>query len=471
MLLRMKLLLGFICVSLIAAIIGAVGIFGLNAVKAADKNMWDNGTSALPMVMDLANALDQVKVAIRDAALSTSAVGNQAAQSEHEMGVNAFLKAMKDYSSTFIDDQDRANFAKLSSVWDDEYLPETKKVLDLALAKKSGEAAAELQSPTFEKIKNDINGALKTLTDYNLVFIKKINANNTQLTQSTTIILIAVVAAGILVAVVLGLQLTRSIVRQLGGEPAQIADIADRVAAGDYDIDLSDMDKATGIYRAILNMTGNVQKNVGGEPTMIAGIAERVATGDYGIDLGDRDKATGIYRAILDMTAKLLEIAGIADRVAKGDLDIDDSCKGDARGIHRAILNMTGKLREIVTSVQAAATQVAAGSQQISSTAQQMSQGSTEQAANAEEVSSSIEEMTATIRQNSDNSLATEKIAQKASVDGEEGGQAVVASVSAMREISDKVVVIEEIARQTNLLALTRLSRPPGPAKLAGASP
>jgi Flp pilus assembly pilin Flp len=43
----MKLLLGFICVSLIAAIIGAVGIFGLNAVKAADKNMWDNGTSAL----------------------------------------------------------------------------------------------------------------------------------------------------------------------------------------------------------------------------------------------------------------------------------------------------------------------------------------------------------------------------------------------------------------------------------------
>ena len=62
--------------------------------------------------------------------------------------------------------------------------------------------------------------------------------------------------------------------------------------------------------------------------------------------------------------------------------------------------------------------------------------------------------MTANIRQNADNSMQTEKIAQQTAKDALEGGAAVGKTVGAMKEIAEKIMIIEEIARQTNLLAL-----------------
>jgi methyl-accepting chemotaxis protein len=161
-------------------------------------------------------------------------------------------------------------------------------------------------------------------------------------------------------------------------------------------------------------ITGSVKKAVGGEPAEIAALAERVASGDLDIDADSR-KATGIYRSLVEMGMKL---------------------------------------RDVVGTVQSAVAQVAAGSGQISTTAQQMSQGATEQAANAEEVSSSVEEMAATIKQNTDNSMATEQISAKAAKDAAEGGQAVDEAVVAMKAIAGKIGIIDEIARNTNLLAL-----------------
>ncbi len=62
--------------------------------------------------------------------------------------------------------------------------------------------------------------------------------------------------------------------------------------------------------------------------------------------------------------------------------------------------------------------------------------------------------MVSNIKQNADNAQQTEKIALKAAHDAKEGGSAVTETVSAMKEIANKISIIEEIARQTNLLAL-----------------
>jgi methyl-accepting chemotaxis protein len=83
-----------------------------------------------------------------------------------------------------------------------------------------------------------------------------------------------------------------------------------------------------------------------------------------------------------------------------------------------------------------------------------MSQGATEQAAAAEEASSSMEQMSSNIRQNADNAMQTEKIAVKSADGARQGGTAVNETVHAMKEIANKISIIEEIARQTNLLAL-----------------
>ncbi|WP_432738227.1 methyl-accepting chemotaxis protein [Maridesulfovibrio sp. FT414] len=145
-----------------------------------------------------------------------------------------------------------------------------------------------------------------------------------------------------------------------------------------------------------------------------------------------------------------------AEDMSRGDftrtLDIDQR---DEIGVLAAALNeMVRRLSTVVAEVGSSSENVASGSEELSATAESLSQASTEQAANVEEVSASMEEMTANIRQNAENAHQTEQIALQASARAEQSGDAVIRAVDAMKNIAEKISIIEEIARQTNLLAL-----------------
>ncbi|WP_027179713.1 HAMP domain-containing methyl-accepting chemotaxis protein [Maridesulfovibrio bastinii] len=167
----------------------------------------------------------------------------------------------------------------------------------------------------------------------------------------------------------------------------------------------------------------------------------------------------GIFAAFVltrGITGPVSKCVVFAGRMAEGDftrtLDIDQ--KDEIGTLVSALNGMVNKLSSVVEEVGSATENVASGSEELSATAQNLSQSATEQAANVEEVSSSMEEMTANIRQNAENAQETEKIAIKAARDAEEGGEAVTQAVDAMKNIAEKISIIEEIARQTNLLAL-----------------
>ncbi len=170
--------------------------------------------------------------------------------------------------------------------------------------------------------------------------------------------------------------------------------------------------------------------------------------------------ATGIgisvtRRILRQVGGEPVVIMEIAQRIARGDL-IENFKTGEQNlvGIFAAIREMTERLREIVADVKGAAENVASGSQAMSSSATEMSQGATEQAAAAEQASSSMEEMAANIRQNSENAQQTERIAVQAAQNAEVSGRAVAETVEAMKTITQKVAIIEEIARQTHMLSL-----------------
>ncbi|MDD2558610.1 MAG: methyl-accepting chemotaxis protein [Desulfuromonadaceae bacterium] len=152
----------------------------------------------------------------------------------------------------------------------------------------------------------------------------------------------------------------------------------------------------------------------------------------------------------------MLKGVAFATAVSEGDLtaNLDVEQKDEVGQLAAALKGMVAQLQRIVADVRSASDNVAAGSQELSASSEEMSQGATEQAAAAEEASSSMEQMAANIRQNADNAMQTEKIAVKSSEDAKAGGEAVGQTVAAMKNIAEKISIIEEIARQTNLLAL-----------------
>jgi len=166
----------------------------------------------------------------------------------------------------------------------------------------------------------------------------------------------------------------------------------------------------------------------------------------------------GVYITRL-VTLGISKGVRIAQTIAQGDLTITVdkelmSQKDEIGDLSRAFQLMVDKLKDVIGSVISGSENIASASQQMSGTAQQMSQGSTEQASSAEEVSSSMEQMAANIQQNTDNSKQTESIARKAENGIVESNKASGEAVTAMRDIAEKIGIIEEISRQTNILAL-----------------
>lgn len=149
-------------------------------------------------------------------------------------------------------------------------------------------------------------------------------------------------------------------------------------------------------------------------------------------------------------------VVEVCNRMAEGDLtvDIEIDHKGEIGQMLSACKLMVERIRGTIRDVANGSLNVSNMAGELSSSTELISQGASEQAASAEEASASIDQMSANIRQSADNARQTEAIAVKAAEDSTTGGKAVAEAIAAMLEIAEKVLIIEEIARQSDLLAL-----------------
>ncbi len=143
-------------------------------------------------------------------------------------------------------------------------------------------------------------------------------------------------------------------------------------------------------------------------------------------------------------------------KVSNGDLTEILVVNGqDEFGQLASCLNrMQENLRAMLREVSAASAKVADGSDTLTGTAQQLSKGASEQAAAAVETSASMDEMAASVQQNADNARQTRKIATSSAEEAKASGDAVARTLEAIKQIAEKIGIIKEIARKTDLLAL-----------------
>ncbi|MGC4000707.1 MAG: methyl-accepting chemotaxis protein [Anaeromyxobacter sp.] len=109
---------------------------------------------------------------------------------------------------------------------------------------------------------------------------------------------------------------------------------------------------------------------------------------------------------------------------------------------------------QIADSVSRSARELAAATEEIAAGAQ-------EQAASIEETASTLEELTSTVKQNADSAQQAAQLATASRETAEKGGRIVSEAVTAMKEvnhssrkIADITTTIDEIAFQTNILAI-----------------
>jgi len=151
------------------------------------------------------------------------------------------------------------------------------------------------------------------------------------------------------------------------------------------------------------------------------------------------------------------------ERIADGDLTavVDANTKDEvgrmAAALNRAVERLNTTLQEVADS----AANASSSSQQLAAASEAIASGAQEQAASLEETSASLEEITAAVRQSADNAQQASQLAAGSKDSALQGEDVVKNAITAMSEInaasakiSDIISTIDEIAFQTNLLAV-----------------
>jgi methyl-accepting chemotaxis protein len=177
------------------------------------------------------------------------------------------------------------------------------------------------------------------------------------------------------------------------------------------------------------------------------------------------------------ISAPMRKLAEEVDKVADGDLRVQLTQQGcDEIGqLTGAFSKMVDGIRTIIGQISSTSTQVAAASSQLNSTAERIATGAEEVAAQAGTVATAGEEMSATSGDIAQNCQMAAEGAQRASQSASNGAGVVERTVAVMGQIAEKVQesartveslgarsdqigaiigTIEDIADQTNLLAL-----------------
>ena len=218
----------------------------------------------------------------------------------------------------------------------------------------------------------------------------------------------------------------------------------------------ADASRHQGDYRKIVQGVNDTLDAVIGPLNVSARYVDQISKGDIPAQI--TDTYNGDFNTIKNNLNVLIvamnDITAAADEISNGNLTVEIRVRSPQDKLMQALAAMVNGLTRTVSDIRSIAGEVAAASQSISTASIQVSKGASAQAAAAEEASSSMEEMVSNIKQNADNAQQTDKIANKSARDAQESGKSVLEAVAAMKEIANKISIIEEIARQTNLLAL-----------------
>lgn len=200
--------------------------------------------------------------------------------------------------------------------------------------------------------------------------------------------------------------------------------------------------------------------------------SECLASGNTDFRIDDvknrKDEFGRLARAIRSIQLTLIQVVifttSSSRDLVKGVLSIrvdPEKYPGDFASILTENNRGNDSVCELIRNVKGAASNVTSASQQISVMAQDLAEGSTEQASAIEEVSSTVGEIVSQTRKNSDNASTAKTLAEKVNSEAISGNDKMKHLLVALDEInqassgiSNIIKVIEDIAFQTNILAL-----------------
>ena len=182
---------------------------------------------------------------------------------------------------------------------------------------------------------------------------------NAQSNAENAVILVEVIA---LISLIIGIGaayfLPKIIREPIGGEPREIANIAEVIAQGDLSQNFADGENATGIYRSIARMNKNLKELIGGIVSSGNSIADSAASADAVAKqtsvavLEQRERTSQVATAISQMSSSIQEMVYISTQSAESAKEAQSQAENGKATVDSTVASIGLLASRVENSVQ-----------------------------------------------------------------------------------------------------------------------
>jgi methyl-accepting chemotaxis protein len=357
---KTKLIVGFSLITLLGVILGLIGYKGISSTADNLKDISENNLPSIYSLGIINEAQTAVKASQRT--MLIQGLSNEridANQKEMEEAFARADKALKVYAALPQGKEEAAVWKEFGAAWEtwkkdvheiDRLVDDYQKSGNKAELAKATDISLGQQTKTFRVVEDKLN----KLTDINSATAKEEStaANARAKRDETTIAAVVVVA--LILALVLTLVITRIIMRQLGGDPAYVRDIARKVADGDLTVSIDLEAKDTGSLLAAMAAMVNKLKQVMGDVMTatdnVASGSQELSSTAQQLSQGATEQAASaeeISSSMEEMTSSIKQNADNSGQTEK----IAAKSAADAREGGNAVSETVNAMKEIATKI------------------------------------------------------------------------------------------------------------------------
>ena len=301
-----RLILGFLVLSLLGAIVAAIGIYNMSEINKQAELMYERELLGLSYMKEANVNVMNVGRHLRSALLTST-------EEERKKFLDAAQKAEAQLKSNldlarplFYSDRGRQGFAEIDNLRK-EYEPLFAEAVRKAAAdqlQQNRESVAFVTGTLAPKA----NALDEKMTE--LSILKEANARqaaeqNAALYSSSRTFMIILVIGSALAGMGIGMLITRNLTRQLGGEPAYAARIAERIAAGDLtvSVNLRSGDQSSMLFAmrkmrdSLVSIVGQVRAGT----DSIASASGQIASGNLDLSSRTEEQASSLEETASSM--------------------------------------------------------------------------------------------------------------------------------------------------------------------------
>jgi len=330
-----RLVLAFALVSLIGGGVGVIGSTQIQAMEEADTQLFTDGVQPMKHLIEATNAYQRFRVTTHELLLAadqaerTSAVERgRAFRAEVEAALDEYEADLITAEGKRVIKELRAALAKVFANSDE--------VSKLAL---SGFAdQADTLDESGDPLVDAADAALSAVIQNKLAAGEAIAKDNVAVADSASAVMYTVAGLGILVGILLGFLVARTISVPI----RRMAQIADRLAVGDVDlrVEVASTDEVGQLAGALRSVVASTRA--------MAHAADRVAAGDLGVEVevrSDKDVLGQNLRDMIGTISRLMkETDGLIAAARAGEL----RTRGDEAAFEGAWGRLVGGVNRLV---------------------------------------------------------------------------------------------------------------------------